>query len=89
MARPRGKRVPVTVEEVTPADALEYEREGTWPSWRLRWSFWDQDTVPHELQNGAEPDPRRILSGMDVEAHREEVSAWNAARLCWLEEGCP
>ena len=88
MARPRGRRIPVTVEEVTPSDALEYEREG-WPSWRLRWEWWNREAVPQELQNGSEPDPRRILGDMAVEDHRAEVEAWNAARVAWLEEGCP
>ena len=86
---PGSGKVPRTVAEVTAEDALQFEREGTWPSWRLRWSFWDQDHVPQELQNAAEPDPRRILGEMAVEDHRAEVEAWNAARLAWLEEGCP
>ena len=76
---------PPALEDITLPMALEYERT-RWPSWRLRWAWWDRDAVPMELQNAAEPDPRRILGEVTPEEYRAEATAFQAARLCWLEE---
>jgi hypothetical protein len=81
--------VPSDAQEVTPDMALRYER-GRWPSWQLRWEWWGQAWIPAELRNSAEPDPRPILEGtVDGDAYRAEREAWEAARLQWLEDGCP
>ena len=90
MKRPRRdpSSGPQEVGDVTPEMALRFERDG-WPGWRLRWEWWSRPEVPPELCSGSEPDPRRLLAGMDPAKHRAEDTAFRAARLCWLEDGCP
>ena len=84
MRRPR--RRPVTeVRELTPAVAIEYERDG-WPSVKERRQFWSGDDVPAGLRDRDEPDPRVVLTG-DVETaltYRDQAAAWRRQRGEWL-----
>lgn len=87
MKRPR--RRPVQEEpEITPALALEYERNG-WPTRQARREFWDSSAVPVGCRASSRPDPRAVL-GMNEPAQFEAFGmleeAWQADRLAWLAE---
>lgn len=84
----RARRRPVREHtEITPAVALEYERDG-WPSAKERHEFWNGDGVPVGLRDRDEPDPRVVLGG-ELDAarrYKERVEEWQRQRSEWLQD---